>query len=230
MSTEAKKDLILYTQGTPNGFCASIYLEELKHAYGGPDYEVVPMSIRDADIGKEHFQVKSPWYLEINPNGRIPALTHKGFNVFETSAILLYISQLYDKEHKFSADPIANPQEYSEDLQWIFFAHGGIGPMQGQAGHFAFAAPEKIQYGITRYLNETKRLYGVLEIRLQDRDWLVGPGRGRFGIADIKSFTWVKNGYRVGVDMSEFPRVSDWLKRIDERPGVQAGFKVPAPK
>ena len=112
--------------------------------YGGPDYDTVHMSIRDADIGKVHNQVKSDWFLKINPNGRIPAITHDGFPVFETSAILLYLAQQFDKDSKFSRSAVTDPKGYSEELQWLFFAHGGIGPMQGQANHFNLYAPEKM--------------------------------------------------------------------------------------
>ena len=135
----------LYTAPTANGFPISIFLEELKdHSLLPNGYEVTKMSISDADIGKVHNQVKSPWFLEINPNGRIPAIKHDGFNVFETSAILLYLAATFDKENQFGYDPRENPKEYSEMLQWMFFAHGGIGPMQGQANHFKFSAPEKM--------------------------------------------------------------------------------------
>jgi glutathione S-transferase len=109
--------LTLYTAPTPNGHAIPIFLEEL-----GVPYETVAMSIKDSDIGKVHNQVKSPWYLEINPNGRIPAITHDGFNVFETSAILLYLAAEFDKENKFGFSPSESPKEYSELLQWIFFA------------------------------------------------------------------------------------------------------------
>lgn len=98
------------------------------------------MSISDADIGKVHNQVKSPWFLEINPNGRIPAITHNGFSVFETSAILAYLQSEFDKKNEFGFDLKSHPRENSEVLQWMLFAHGGIGPMQGQAGHFTFAS------------------------------------------------------------------------------------------
>ena len=90
--------------------------------YGGPDYETVHMSIRDADIGKVHNQVKADWFLKINPNGRIPAITHNGFPVFETSAILLYLAQQFDKDSKFSRSAVTDPKGYSEELQWLFFA------------------------------------------------------------------------------------------------------------
>jgi glutathione S-transferase len=135
----------LYTAPTANGFPISIFLEELKARSLLPDgYTTTKMSISDADIGKVHDQVKSSWFLEINPNGRIPAITHDGFSVFETSAILLYLAATFDKNNEFGYDPQKNPKEYSEMLQWIFFAHGGIGPMQGQANHFSYAAPEKM--------------------------------------------------------------------------------------
>lgn len=135
----------LYTAGTANGYPISILLEELKASGQLPDgYEFTKMSISDADIGKVHNQVKSPWFLEINPNGRIPAIVHNGFNVFETSAILAYLTAEFDKKNQFGFDSQESPKEYSEVLQWMFFAHGGIGPMQGQANHFSFAAPEKM--------------------------------------------------------------------------------------
>ena len=119
------------------------------------------MSIRDADIGKVHNQVKSDWFLKICPNGRIPAITHEGFPVWETSAILVYLAQRFDKDSVFSRDPVKDPQGYSEELQWLFFTvrripfsrdlvliirvqHGGVGPMQGQANHFNLYAPEKM--------------------------------------------------------------------------------------
>jgi glutathione S-transferase len=120
--------LTLYTAPTPNGHPISAFLEELKLAY--PDnqtlanYEAVRLSISDADIGKVHLQVKSPWFLEINPNGRIPALTHGDFNVFETSAILLYLAEEFDVDRKFSFDPKEEKRLYSQQLQWTFFAVG----------------------------------------------------------------------------------------------------------
>lgn len=100
-------------------FCLGPYPKPFKTYFNS--FRVVPMSIHDAEIGKVHSQVKSPWYLEINPNGRIPAITHEGFPVFETSAILLYLSAQFDKERKFSRDPITDPKGYSQELQWIFF-------------------------------------------------------------------------------------------------------------
>jgi len=224
MATQSDKPVVLYTQTTPNGIAASVYLEELKEKYGAPDYEAVRMSLSDADIGKVHNQVKSPWFLEINPNGRIPAITHDGFPVFETSAILLYLGAQFDKEHVFARDAVSDPKSYSEELQWLFFAHGGVGPMQGQAGHFAVFAPEKIPYAIDRYVNETKRLYGVLESRLSNREYLLDAG---YGIADIKTWGWVRAAPRVGIQLEEFPNLKAWVERIEARPAVQRGSKVP---
>ncbi|KAL0949761.1 hypothetical protein HGRIS_009800 [Hohenbuehelia grisea] len=183
MSTQ--KPLLLYTFPTPNGHKVSVFLEELKAAYG------VEYDVEKIDISK-NIQ-KEPWFIKLNPNGRIPVLVDRSrdnFAVFETAAILLYLQQHYDKENKFAFSPEKEPNDWSEMLQWIFFAHGGVGPMQGQANHFGRFAPEKVPYAIKRYLDETKRLYGVLEIRLKDRDWLAGPGKGKYSLADINVIPW----------------------------------------
>ncbi|KZT50554.1 glutathione S-transferase [Calocera cornea HHB12733] len=209
------KFLTLYTWGTPNGYKPSIYLEELKAAYGTDviDYEAKP----------------------INPNGRIPALIdHKrgDFKVFESAAILLYLAQHYDTEHKFSFDPIADPDNYSEALQWIFFAHGGIGPMVGQLGHFS-RLPEKMPspYAIKRYTDESIRLFGVLEIRFQEdggREYLAGPGKGKYSIADINVFPWIRGAINfMAIDTAPFPGVKSWFDRLQARETVVAGQAVP---
>lgn len=221
--SSSNKPFILYTAATPNGFQASVFLEELKAIYPSIEYD-----IEKIDISKN--VQKEPWFIKLNPNGRIPVLVDQSrdnFPVFETAAILLYLAHNYDKDQKFWYDPITHPKEYSEILQWIFFAHGGIGPMQGQANHFNRFAPEDIPYAKTRYIEETKRLYGVLEIRLADRDYLVGPGRGKYTIADIKAFPWVKIHAFAGIQsLDEWPNVKAWLARGVERPAAQAGFEV----
>jgi len=215
--------LKLYTFPTPNGRPIAIFLEELRAAYGAPEYEVVKMSLKDTDKGVKQNHVKNEWFLKISPNGHIPAITHNGFNVFETSAILTYLAQAFDKDHKFSAD-VADVDGHSEDLQWLFFAHAGIGPMQGQAGHFIRGAPEDIPYAKKRFLDELKRLYGVLELRLRDREYLSGgPAPGKYGIADIKAFTWVRCTPTMVEDL---PNVKAWLERIQARPAVQIGMNV----
>ncbi|KAG7091534.1 hypothetical protein E1B28_010563 [Marasmius oreades] len=214
----SSSQLTLYTAATPNGKPISVFLEEL-----GIPYDVVKMSLSESDIGKVHNQVKSPWFLEINPNGRIPAITHNGFNVFETSAILSYLQAEFDKENIFGFSPVENPKEYSEVLQWLFFAHGGVGPMQGQLSHF------KCPYAQKRYLNELKRLYSVLNLRLAKHKYLAGD---KYTIADIKTHLWVRAGFlnaeKLGLDTKEWPNLKDWVDRIESRAAFQKGVNVPA--
>jgi len=220
--------LKLYTFPTPNGQSISVFLEELKAAYGGPEYEVVKMSLADSDKGVKHNHVKNDWFLKINPNGRIPAITHNGFNVFETSAILTYLAQVFDKDNKFSAD-VTDIKGHSEDMQWLFFAHGGIGPMLGQAGHFLMHCPEDIPYAKKRYQDEATRLYGVLEIRLTGREYLSGgPAPGKYGIADIKTFPWITAAVkRLNPSVLDaLPNVKAWVERIEARPAVKVGLTV----
>ena len=112
----------------------------------------------------------------------------------------------------------------------MFFVHGGIGPMQGQLNHFNHYAPEEIPYAKTRYLNETKRLFSVVESRLEGRDWLVGPGKGKYSLADINAFPWIMFGQYSGVAYKDIgPNVRAWLKRNADRPGVKAGLSIPKP-
>ncbi|KAI0771924.1 glutathione S-transferase C-terminal-like protein [Trametes elegans] len=215
--------LLLYTGATPNGHKVSVFLEELKAAYG------LEYDFQAIDISKN--TQKEPWFIKLNPNGRIPVLVdgnRNDFVVFETAAILLYLQQHYDKENKFGFDPKEEPDLYSEELQWIFFAHGGVGPMQGQANHFNKYAPEVIPYAKKRYTDETKRLYGVLEIRLQDRDYLVGPGRGVYTITDINVLAWIRFHKIAGIEsLDEWPRLKAWYDRSTSRPGFVAGTQVP---
>ncbi|TBU32060.1 glutathione S-transferase C-terminal-like protein [Dichomitus squalens] len=221
MSGEAP--ILFYTAPTPNGHKVSVYLEELKLAYG-LQYDVVKINI------SENTQ-KEPWFIKLNPNGRIPTITDRArnnFNVFESAAILLYLNQHYDKENKFGFDRDTQPDDYSEMIQWIFFAHGGVGPMQGQANHFNKYAPEVIPYAKKRYTEETKRLYGVLEIRLQDRDWLAGPGRGKYSLADFNVIAWIRFHKIAGIEsLDEWPHLKAWVAAAEARPGFQAGIQVP---
>jgi len=211
---ESQKKIVLYTAGTPNGHKASITLEEL-----GIPYEVVAI-----DISKN--TQKEEWFLKINPNGRIPAIVDKNnndFPVFESGALMLYLVDKYDKDHK-----ISYPQGsdlYWELLCWLFFQNAGVGPMQGQANVFFRYAPEKIEYGINRYQNETRRLYSVLEARLkQNGDWLVGD---KMTIADIANFGWVNMAFWAGVEIEEFPLLNAWADRINAREAVKRGLDVP---
>ncbi|KAI9661244.1 MAG: hypothetical protein M1821_009571 [Bathelium mastoideum] len=217
----ADKGIELLTFGTPNGHKASILLEELKETYG-KEYTFQAISIME-NIQKE------PWYTKLCPNGRIPVIVdhdRNDFAVFEGLAILAYLTRHYDPEHKFS---FTDPDEVSLAEQWMAWQHGGLGPMQGQGNHFYRLAKERIPYATQRYVGETERLFGILDARLADRDYLVGSGRGKYSIADIASFGWANGGYFCGIDVKSFPNVWKWLERINERPAVQKGLSVPAP-
>jgi len=220
------KPLLLYTSPTPSGHKVTILLEELKAAYGDViDYEVEKISLSTN-------RQKEPWFIALNPNGRIPVLVdreHKPepFVVFESGAILLYLIRKYDTKGLFSFP--AGSDDESVVLQWIFFAHGGIGPMQGQAHHFVRFAKEDIPYAKKRYTDETVRLYNVLNIRLEGREYLAGPGKGTASIADFNALPWVRRHPYAGIDtLDAFPNTKAWVERLLARPGVDAGLKVPA--
>ncbi|KAG9317536.1 glutathione S-transferase [Chiua virens] len=237
------KSLLLYTAPTPNGHKVSIMLEELKLAYGSNviDYDVEKINISTN-------RQKEPWFIALNPNGRIPVLVdreHKPepFSVFESAAILLYLVRKYDTKGTFSFP--AGSDDESVMLQWIFFAHGGVGPMQGQAHHFRNYAPEDVPYGKKRYTDETARLYNVLNIRLEGREYLAGPGKGKYSVADLNVLPWYVNHLTLAVMFScivcrilshphagietldAFPNTKAWVERLIARPGVQAGRQVP---
>jgi glutathione S-transferase len=173
---------------------------------------------------------KEPWFLEINPNGRIPALTDasfddgKGIHLFESGSIMQYLVAEYDSAFKLSFPP--GTREAYELNNWLFFQNAGVGPMQGQANHFTRYTAEKIQYGIDRYINETRRLYGVLEKHLATREWLVG---GKFTIADIAHYGWISAAPWAGVDLDAFPNLKAWQERAAARPAVAKGEDIPYP-
>jgi glutathione S-transferase len=216
----ANKGIELLTLGTPNGYKASILLEELKDAYG------LEYTTQVIDISKDI--QKEPWFIAINPNGRIPAIVdhdNGGLAVFEGNAILGYLARRYDTENRFSF--AVDDDDYTRSEAWIGWQHGGVGPMQGQANHFLHAAKEKIPWGIQRYVGETERLYGVLDAHLKDRDFIVGPGRGRYSIADIALLGWTNSLRATTIDISRFPAVKAWFHRSAERPAVRRGLAVP---
>lgn len=218
----ATKGIELLTWGTPNGHKASILLEELKAAYG------LSYTFQAINIG-QNIQ-KEPWFIALNPNGRIPLVVdhdNKGLAVFEGNAILSYLTRKYDPEHKFSF-PI-DSDDYTVAESWIGWGHGGIGPMQGQANHFLRAAPETIPWGINRYVGETERLFGILDARLSDRDFIVGSQRGKYSIVDIALLGWANALGALTVDTGRFPNVVAWVKRCYERPAVKSGFNIPNP-
>lgn len=212
-----KTSIHLYTTQTPNGIKIPILLEEL-----GLTYEVTSIRL-SKDTQKE------PWFLEINPNGRIPALTDvhpdgKTIRLFESGSILLYLADRYDPDNKVSY-PHGSP-EYYETNNWLFWQMGGLGPMQGQANHFTRYAPEKIPYGVNRYQNETRRLYKVMDTQLakSTSGFLVGD---RLTIADIAAWGWVAAHHWAGVSLQEFPNLEKWLNTLLERPAFEKGRHVP---
>ncbi|KAK7524004.1 glutathione S-transferase [Phyllosticta citriasiana] len=214
-----KPDITLYTTQTPNGVKISITLEELG----------LPYKVHKIDISKN--EQKEPWFLAINPNGRIPALTDtfsdgQKIRLFESGSIMQYLVSQYDKDNKISYPE--GTREYYETNNWLFFQNAGVGPMQGQANHFFRYAPEKIPYGINRYQNETRRLYRVLDTHLKETGnaYLVGD---KLTIADIAHFGWVSASLWCGVDIAEFPTLKAWEDRMAARPCVEKGRNVPDP-
>ncbi len=199
----------LYTAATPNGWKASIALEEL-----GLPYELKAIAL-------DKNEQKTPEFLAINPNGRIPAIIDRDadITVFESGAILQYLAEKTGK--LMPADPKG---KYSV-IEWLMFQMGGVGPMQGQANVFYRYFPEKIQPAIDRYQHETRRLYEVLDGRLKGRDWLADD----YSIADIANFTWVHVHFWAGVEVEGLDNLQAWMERMRVRPAVQKGLNVPPP-
>ncbi|MFB6262227.1 MAG: glutathione S-transferase family protein [Bradymonadaceae bacterium] len=200
----------LYTAETPNGHKISIALEEM-----GLDYEVTHLDLAEGEQ-------KEDWYLEINPNGRIPAIIDRGHDdhrVFESGAILMYLAE---KTGRFLP---ADRTERSEVVQWLMFQMAGVGPMQGQANVFLHYAPEEIDYAIERYQKETRRLYQVLDGQLEDRDFLAGE----VSIADFATYPWVRIHEWAGVPLEGLDALQAWCDRMFERDGVRRGLDVPVP-
>ena len=200
----------LYTWTTPNGRKVSIMLEEL-----GIKYKVFSIDIRRG----EQFD---PSFLKIAPNNRIPAIIDRetGFQLMESGAILLYLSGKYNKFH-------CGDQEHWHMVEWIMWQMSGLGPMLGQTHHFLKHNKGKSEYSETRYSKETIRLYGVLDRKLENRDYIVGAEKGVYTIADIACWPWVSRFEWQGIDLLEFPNVLNWYVRIASRSAVQAGYSVP---
>ncbi|WP_210713601.1 glutathione S-transferase N-terminal domain-containing protein [Pseudomonas sp. MWU349] len=198
----------LYTAATPNGHKVSILLEEL-----GLPYEVHALSF-------DKKEQKAPAFLKINPNGRIPAIVDRDngdFPVFESGAILVYLA-----ERTGQLLP-ADPKGRSLVMQWLMFQMGGVGPMQGQANVFFRYFPEKLQGAIDRYQHETRRLYEVLDSRLQQAEYLAGD----YSIADIATFPWVRGHEWSGVSVQGLQALQRWMAALEARPAVQRGLQVP---
>jgi len=198
----------LFTAATPNGHKVSIALEELE----------LPYDLRVLDLGK--LEQKEPWFLAINPNGRIPAIIDHDaddFAVFESGAILIYLAE------KTGRLLPADAKGRSRVLQWLMFQMGGIGPMMGQANVFFRYLPEKIPLAIDRYQGETRRLFGVLDGQLRDHEYLAGD----YSIADVANWAWVRTHRWSGVEVDDFPHLQRWIAAIRARPAVQRGILRP---
>ena len=199
----------LYTASTPNGHKASVALEEL----------ALPYAVQAIDLMKG--EQKTPTFLAINPNGRIPAIVDReadDFAVFESGAILIYLAEKTGRLMPTDA------KGRSRVLQWLMFQMGGVGPMMGQANVFFRYFPEKIQPAIDRYQNESRRLFEVMERRLSDSEWLADD----YSIADIANWCWVRTHKWSGVSVEGLPQLQRWLDAMRERPACQRGIAVPA--
>ncbi|BAF88925.1 putative glutathione S-transferase [Azorhizobium caulinodans ORS 571] len=197
---------------TPNGWKVSIMLEECG----------LPYEIKLVNIGKgDQF---APDFLAVSPNNKIPAIIDPNgpggtpISVFESGAILQYLGR---KTGKFYP---TDERKRVEVEEWLYWQVSGLGPMAGQAHHFRLYAPEKIPYAVSRYTNEVHRLYGVMNKRLEDREFLAGD----FSIADIACIGWAKLWERQGQDIAEFPHLGRWIETVKARPGVQRGLAVNA--
>jgi len=197
----------LYYWPTPNGWKISIALEEM----------ALPYEVRYVNIGKgEQF---APDFLALSPNNRMPAIRDPEgpdgapIGIFESGAILQYLAR---KSGRFYGD---TPREGAEIEQWLYWQVANLGPMAGQVHHFLNYAPEDVPYAKRRFVDELNRIYGVLDRRLTDRDFVAGP----LSIADMAIWPWAQGWERQGQDIAEFPNMKAWLERMWDRPAVQAG-------
>jgi GST-like protein len=200
----------LFTSETPNGWKISIALEELE----------LPYTVRHIRLSRN--EQKEPWYLALNPNGRIPTIIDHGnddFVVFESGAILIYLAEKTGK----LMPPDVNGR--SLVIQWLMFQMGNVGPMMGQANVFYRYAPEKIPYAIERYQRESRRLLEVLDTRLRDHEYLAGD----YSIADIANWCWARGYEWGGIDVDGLDHLMRWLALVEARPAVQRGRAVPPP-
>ncbi len=197
---------------TPNGHKVTMLLEE-----AGLEYRIVPV-----DIGRgEQFR---PEFLRIAPNNRMPAIVDHDpsdggapVSLFESGAILLYLAE------KTGLFVHADLRGRAEVLQWLFWQMGGLGPMAGQNHHFSQYAPEKLPYAIDRYVNETNRLYGVLDRRLADREFVAGAD---YTIADMASYPWIVPYERQGQDLNEFPNLKRWFEAVGARAATVRAYEA----
>jgi GST-like protein len=201
----------LYTWPTPNGHKVHIMLEEC-----GLAYNVHPIDIGAGDQFK-------PDFLEISPNNKMPAMIDTDgpggapYPLFESGAMLMYLAE---KTGRFMPQDMRGRYDV---IQWLMFQMGGVGPMLGQVHHFRDYAPEKIEYAINRYTNEATRLYGVIERRLGQAEWIAGD---EYSIADMAIFPWLRPWKYQGQNLEDFPNLKRWLETMAERPAVKRGLEV----
>jgi GST-like protein len=204
------KPVAFYYWPTPNGFKISIMLEECKLPY-----TMVPVNLA---VGEQF----KPDFLNISPNNRMPAIVDpqgpggRPISIFESGAILQYLGR---KTGKFYPKDDRGRIEVD---QWLFWQMGGLGPMAGQLNHFKHYAKEALPYAIKRYEDEVHRLYGVMNTRLKDRDFLAG----KYSIADMACVGWVNLWQKQGIDLDEFPYLKRWLTTVKARPAVQRGMAL----
>lgn len=199
----------LYTSPTPNGHKVSVLLEEM-----GVEYNLIPV---DLSQGAQ----KSPEFLAMNPNGRIPVIVDRDnddFVVFESGAIMIYLAEKYGQFYP------ADPKVRSRALQWLMFQMGGVGPMMGQANVFYRYFPEKIQPAIDRYQHECRRLFEVLDSRLGQSRYLAGD---EITIADFANWAWVRTHNWSGASVEGLEHLMRWVDELYERPGCAAGIRKP---
>ncbi len=204
----------LYYWTTPNGHKITIFLEE-----AGLPFNIISVNIGNGEQFKAEF-------LAVSPNNRIPAIVDhapadggKPISVFESGAILLYLA---DKTGKFIGKDLRGR---TVTIEWLFWQMGGLGPMAGQAVHFRRYAPERLYYAIARYTDEVNRLYGIMNARLAQRDFLAD----RYSIADIACVGWVRLAERQGQDLAEFPHLKRWYETVRARPAVERAFAIRIP-
>ena len=199
----------LYSSATPNGYKVTVALDEM-----GVDYNLIPIILNEQ-------QQKTPEFLRMNPNGRIPVIVDRDnddFVVFESGAILIYLGEKFGKLYP------TDPKVRSRTLQWLMFQMGGIGPMMGQANVFFRYFPEKIQPAIDRYQNECRRLFEVLDTRLGEAQYLAGD---EYTIADIANWCWVKTYNWSGVSIDGLDNLQRWMTELYERPACKSGTHKP---
>jgi len=207
MKVEDNKNIDLYTWATPNGRKVSIMLEEL-----GLGYNVIPIDITKGEQNDSTF-------ISFSPNNKIPAIIdhETGAKMMESGAILMYLAQ---KTGRFMSD---GGEQYWDELQWLMFQMGHVGPMLGQTHHFVKFNPGKAPYAEERYKNENIRLYSVLEKRLKGREFICKD----YSVVDIATWPWISRYEFQQMDLTEYPSLKNWYLRVASRPAVQRGYAVP---